>query len=79
MKKGIFKLIWKRIRAKNPKIANYIQIVAALLIAVFFGTDQVYDLCDLNEWLCNNKELIYTLLLAMAGGVQFTVKKEKKK
>lgn len=78
MKKGIFKIIWKRLKSKNPKAANIIAIIATVLIAVFFGADNSIDLCDIQQWLCDNKELIYSVLLLIVGGSQFPISKESK-
>lgn len=76
MKKGFIKVIWKRIKSKNPKIANIIATIAAVLIAAFFGADTTIDLCDIQEWLCTNKELIYSVLILIVGGAQIPNKKK---
>ena len=79
MKKGIFKLIWNRFKSKTPKGAKAASYIAAVLIVVFFGADQMYDICDIAEMLCNNKELIYSILIIVAGGSHFSVDKKAKK
>ena len=74
--KTLFRILWKRLRTKNPKVANAVAILAGVLIAVFFGADQMYELCDLSAWLCDNQELIYSILLIIVGAAQIPNKKK---
>jgi len=79
MKKYFIKFVIKRLKSKTPKIYKVLSLVAGLLIAVFFGADQIYEMCDISEMLCKNKEFIYSILIMLAGGSQFAVEKKGKK
>lgn len=79
MKKGIIKILIKRFKSKTPKVYKAVSILAAALFAIFFGDGYIYELCDLGEFLCNNKEVIQWTLLALSGGALFTEEKEKDK
>ena len=78
MKKIFVKLIINRLKSKTPKLYKITSLLAAALLVVFFGADQMYDLCDLSELLCSNKEIIYFILSSIAGGSWFTVDKKSK-
>ena len=82
MKKQIFKVLWRRLLSKNPVIANIIASIATVLLVVFFGeavgTESIYDLCDIHEFLCANKKAILAILLLIVPASQIPVSKKSK-
>lgn len=76
--KTLTKMLVKRLSSKNPNFFKVLQWIAGILLAIFFGADAVFDLCELVPWLCKFETIIYTLLATIIGMGQLAVSSDSK-
>ncbi len=76
--KRILNILFKRLSSKSPTFFRVLQVIAGVLVTLFFSVDAIWDLCSLVPALCNWQELIYTLLLSIIGIGQLAVSSKSK-
>ena len=76
--KKLIKILIKRLSSKNPQFFKILQWIAGILLALFFGADAIFNLCELVPVLCQWEEMIYTLLVTIIAMGQLAVSSKSK-